>query len=366
MMFLPIILRAWIKLQGEIRKSDIELKLFTRFWAFQYTNVFLIVTLASGFMAALGNLSGTVSEIPTLLAQKLPEASLFFLTYALVNSWAAAAKSLARIVPYVMWQLRGFLAGGTPRKAFTQKFKMDSFGWSTVWPPVCLLALTGIVYSVIQPMLPLIVFIGMLLFYMAYKYTLLWVANQDETLETGGLYYIKALRTVFVSLYTEQVCLAGLFFLETGPDGKRTTSGLACGAILVFVGVCTAVLQAYIDNVLYKRQTLMFGVRGNQLLSSSETQLTNNVEKVPSIDRQSEEGLDNEFEHPALYKKQPCVWICDDPLRIGRLETDRINADGVEASTEFAHMNEKADITVDRSPPDEPWDNREPINVNEA
>ena len=34
-MLLPIVLRIWIKMQGEIRKSEIELKLFTRFWLFQ-------------------------------------------------------------------------------------------------------------------------------------------------------------------------------------------------------------------------------------------------------------------------------------------------------------------------------------------
>lgn len=31
MMLLPIVLRIWIKLQGEIRKSEVELKLFTRY-----------------------------------------------------------------------------------------------------------------------------------------------------------------------------------------------------------------------------------------------------------------------------------------------------------------------------------------------
>jgi hypothetical protein len=60
--------------------SDIELKLFSRFWLFQIIHGFLIVTLASGLMAALGNWQETINDVPTALASKLPSASIFFLT----------------------------------------------------------------------------------------------------------------------------------------------------------------------------------------------------------------------------------------------------------------------------------------------
>jgi len=69
-------------LLGRVRAdiSDIEYKLFTRFWLFQVIHGFLIVTLASGLVNALGNLGGMASQVPTLLASKLPGASIFFLT----------------------------------------------------------------------------------------------------------------------------------------------------------------------------------------------------------------------------------------------------------------------------------------------
>lgn len=96
-MLLPIILRFFIKMQGEIRKrwglrmsidvietdilrSDIELKLFTRFWLFQVIHGFLVVTLASGLISSLANIKNTSSSVPTLLATNLPNASIFFLT----------------------------------------------------------------------------------------------------------------------------------------------------------------------------------------------------------------------------------------------------------------------------------------------
>jgi hypothetical protein len=98
---------------------------------------------------------------------------------------------------------------------------------------MCLIICITIVYSVIQPVMNLLALVACVLLYAAYKYTLYWCVDQPDALETGGLFYIKALRTVFVSLYLEGVCLAGLFFLSTDQNGKRATSGLACGAIMV-------------------------------------------------------------------------------------------------------------------------------------
>ena len=110
---------------------------------------------------------------------------------------------------------------------------MDQFSWATVWPPLCLVICVTIVYSVIQPIITLLALVAFFLLYSAYKYLLYWCADQPDSLETGGLYYVKALRTIFVSLYLEGICLAGLFFLSTNQEGKRAKSGLACGAIMV-------------------------------------------------------------------------------------------------------------------------------------
>ena len=117
-MLLPIVLRMMVKMQGEILSSEIELKLFTRYWLFQVVHGFLIVTVASSLVNALGNLGNTASSVPTLLATKLPGASIFFLTYILTKTFVGAAKSFSRVVPVVMFYLRPILGGNTPRKWF--------------------------------------------------------------------------------------------------------------------------------------------------------------------------------------------------------------------------------------------------------
>jgi hypothetical protein len=149
-----------------------------------------------------------------------------------------------------MFLLKGILGGNTPRKAYLKsvciqaiplisnlliplQYKMDQFAWATVWPPVCLIVCITIVYSVIQPIITLLALVAFALLFAAYKYMLYWTTDQPDSLETGGLFYIKALRTVFVSLYIEEVCLIGLFFLSTDTTGNRSKPGIAGGVIMV-------------------------------------------------------------------------------------------------------------------------------------
>ena len=113
---LPMVLRKLIKLQGEVLKSETELKLFSRFWLFQVIHGFLIITAASGLINALGELGNNPGSVTTLLASRLPGASIFFLTFILTVTFSGAAKGYAQVVPFVMYNFRGLLGGNTPRK----------------------------------------------------------------------------------------------------------------------------------------------------------------------------------------------------------------------------------------------------------
>ncbi|WVQ84358.1 hypothetical protein IAT38_006510 [Cryptococcus sp. DSM 104549] len=363
-MLLPIVLRKMVTMQGEVRKTDIELKLQTRFWLFQVIHGFLIVTLASGLISALQNIGETVNELPTLLSSKLPTASIFFLTFILTATFSGAAKTYARLVPFVMWQLRGFLAGNTPRKVYMKKYKMDSFAWATTFPPTCLLVCITIVYSVIQPIITVLALAAFVLLYAANKYIIHWCADQGDATETGGLFYIRAVRTVFVSLYIEMICLAGLLFLSTDDTGGRSTSGLACGAIMIAMIVITALFQSYIDWFRFPRDHLLYSHSTSTSSKSLPIEPKIGTAKGTPTEEYNAAGAEygntsgfhyRAFDHPAMWKKQPVIWIAQDPLGLGALQVEEINAKGVEASLEHARMNEKGVIEVDRAPPDEAW-----------
>lgn len=112
---LPIFLRACIQLQGEPLQSEIERRLWARFWVFQVVHGFLIITIASGLPSALQNIQARINQLPTLLANNLPSASIFFLTFVLTTTLSSAGSMNARLVPWVLSKIT-FLRGNTPRK----------------------------------------------------------------------------------------------------------------------------------------------------------------------------------------------------------------------------------------------------------
>jgi hypothetical protein len=64
---------------------------------------------------------------------------------------------------------------------------------------------------------------------------------------------------------------------------------------------------------------------------------------------------DRAFDHPALWKPQPVVWITDDPLGVGKFEVERIRKENVDASCEYTGMENDGKLKVQRSPPDQTW-----------
>jgi len=67
------------------------------------------------------------------------------------------------------------------------------------------------------------------------------------------------------------------------------------------------------------------------------------------------EGKRNEgptdFNHPATVEPQRIIWVPADPLGLGDVEANYLNAAGVEASTEHATMSEGGKVDIDSHPP---------------
>ncbi|EJD53507.1 DUF221-domain-containing protein [Auricularia subglabra TFB-10046 SS5] len=340
---LPIYLRTLVKLQGEPQQSVVERKLWNRFWLFQIIHGFLIIALASGILPALKNIDETVPQLPTMLAKSLPGSSIFFLTFILTTTLGGATKTFSRAIPFVMTKFAFLLRNNAPRKAFKYDYGMSSIELSTSWPPVALLAVIAIVYSVAQPVVVGFACVGFFLLYLTYKYMLLWVCEQPIHLETNGFYYPYALGAVFAGLYVEEIFLAALFIL------RKTAVGYACGGIMIAMIVITVLFQFWIDR--RTRKTATFLGAGSSAIAGESTE---NLNPPPPRPLSADAG-EREFDNPATWRDAPVVWVADDVLGIGRSEVARISGSGVAASTQGTSMAEDGKTIVERAPPDEPW-----------
>jgi hypothetical protein len=270
-------------------------------------------------------------------------------------------------------------------------FKMPSLQLSTTWPPIALLGCITIVYAIIQPIIVGCSVLGFSLFYVAYKYNMLWVMDQPVALESGGIIYNKALTSIFTSLYLAEVCLAGLFFLQkvnSDGSGGLAPLGLAGGVIFAVMIVVTAVFQIWIQRKYNLRRLTYVDpsyVAGSHPLFATHA----SKHEEHGTEKGSEAGADKPqqdaavieehrketenpgevygktsglhltaFDNPATWKPQPVVWITDDSsgTGLGPAEVKRLQEVGILASCEYTRCDaESGRIIVDRSPPDETW-----------
>ncbi|KAH9478520.1 hypothetical protein JR316_0008975 [Psilocybe cubensis] len=382
MMLLPIVLRLLARFEGIPKYTGLELSLMTRFFIFQVIHSFLIVTVASGIMASLKQLINNPTSVPSILAQNLPQASTFFLTYIVLQGLSGVAGGFLQIVPLIIYYVKLFILGSTPRSVWGIKYNLRNLDWGTAFPEMTLLVVIALAYSVIAPIINGFACATFFMFYQLYKYLFLYAYQQPTTTDTGGLFYPKALQHIFVGLYVEQICLCALFFLAQNEN--RHPSAIPEGALMVVLIVITAGFHIIINNsygpllsalpLSLQDRTLTATVieaqpsgtagpssdasavnvesrQSTDKKDSSEERLTKDREAADTAAAEEEEESYG-FAQPAASRPQRTVWIPRDALGLWREEERGCEQAGVRVSERHAVMDEKGKVDVDGGPPD--------------
>ncbi|KXN90147.1 hypothetical protein AN958_04637 [Leucoagaricus sp. SymC.cos] len=242
---LPLILRALAWYECIPRYSLISVSVYKRFYFFLLVHGFLIVTLSSGITHAIQDIIENPTKTVQELASQLPDASVFFLTYMVTQGLAGAGAVLLQLADLVLYFIKKWFLGRTPRQAYGVTFLMPSADFGVILPRLSLLATIGFAYSVLSPLINLLALISYVMFYLAWKFLLSQVFDQRDEMETGGLYFPMAINNLFVGLYIEQICLACLFFLKaSGSTGAAIAQAVV---MLVLLGI-TALAHAFINH----------------------------------------------------------------------------------------------------------------------
>lgn len=223
------------------------------------------MTLSSGIIASLEELLNSPTSIPSILAANLPQASTFFLTYIVLQGLSATAGGFLQIVRLIVYYVKLILLGSTPRSIYGIRYNPGAVAWGTLFPSITLLTViskssyeavsecscssrfrVGLAYSIISPVINGLAVLAFFMFFQLYKYLFLWVLEQDQRRDTGGLFFPKAIQHVLVGLYLQQICLAALFFLARDAGDKATS--VPQGALMVVLIVVTAGFHAILNH----------------------------------------------------------------------------------------------------------------------
>jgi len=225
--------------------------------------VFLVTTFSSGAAATARNIVSDPTSATSLLAQQLPTASNFYISYFILYGLALGASTLLDIVPLLKLKILGRL-DSSPRKMFNRYTQLPGLQWGSIYPKFTNLAVIGtflhipvryapsqlmchvlaLAYSCIAPLVLGFATIGLYLLYLAFRYNHLFVLS--NTVDTKGAAYARALQQLTVGVYIAELCLIGLFAI--GASGSAVSTGPL--VLMIIFTVLTALYHVTMRRAL--------------------------------------------------------------------------------------------------------------------
>ncbi|CAL5409465.1 unnamed protein product [Camellia sinensis] len=208
LIFLPAILMFMSKVEGFISISSLERRSASRYYIFNFVNVFLgsIIT-GTAFEQLNSFINQSPKEIPITIGVAIPMKATFFITYIMVDGWAGIAGEILRLKPLIFYHLKNFFLVKT-EKDREEAMDPGSLGFNTGEPQIQLYFLLGLVYAVVTPLLLpfILVFFG--LAYVVYRHQIINVYNQEY--ESGAAFWPDVHGRVIAALVISQLLLMGL------------------------------------------------------------------------------------------------------------------------------------------------------------
>lgn len=251
MSLVPVIMRLCAKLSGEPSYSRIELFTQNSYFAFQVIQVFLITTVTSSASAVVDQIRQNPTAVTSILANSLPKASNFYISYFIVQGLTVASGVISQVVGFIIFNILYKYLAGTPRALYNKWANLSAISWGSTLPVYTNITVIAITYAAIAPLMLGWATIGMSLFYFAWRYNVLFVT--DTQIDTRGLIYPRALKQLFTGVYLSELCLIGLF-------GASVAVGplILMVIFLVFTVLFHISLNSALDPLLYNLpQSLM-------------------------------------------------------------------------------------------------------------
>lgn len=237
--YVPKLFRHIAKLSGEPTIPQAELKTQAWFMVFQVFQVFLVTTFSSGAAAVATKIAKNPGSATDLLASSLPKASNFYLTYFILQGTTSAASNLldySELLEYLFYE---YFWNKTPREKYQTYAQMRGTPWAAWFPKYTNFLIIATAYACIQPLIIGFAAIGVSMFYLSYRYSLLYV--RQTKIDTKGEAYKRALQQMPTGIYLAELCLIGLF-------GARKAA--AQTTLMIILLVLTAVANFLLDRML--------------------------------------------------------------------------------------------------------------------
>ncbi|OAL48901.1 DUF221-domain-containing protein [Pyrenochaeta sp. DS3sAY3a] len=240
---LPLVLRFLAGVTGTTTSGERELLVQNFYFAFVFVQLFLVVSISTGITTAIEDLVNDPISIPATLAKNLPRSANYFFSYMILQALSISSGTLLQIGAVVVIVFLRFL-DTTPRQKVSRVLSRPGINWGTMIPVYTNFGAIGIIYSVVSPLILIMMLITFCLFWFTYRYQMIYVSYAKA--ETNGLIFPKAVNQLFTGLYFLELCLIGLFFLQR--DVNLNVSCFPQAIIMIVTLVFTVLYQIVLNR----------------------------------------------------------------------------------------------------------------------
>ncbi|USP78203.1 hypothetical protein yc1106_05477 [Curvularia clavata] len=229
---LPIVLRFLASATGTTTLGERELLVQNFYFAFVFVQLFLVVSISTGITTAIDDLVHDPLSVPQTLARSLPKAANYFFSYMILQALSISSGTLLQIGAVVVIIFLRFM-DTTPREKVSRVLQRPGINWGTMIPVYTNFGAIGLIYSVVSPLILIMMLITFCLFWFTYRYQMIYVSYAKA--ETNGLIFPKAVNQLFTGLYFLELCLVGLFFLQEDETGRQSCFPHAIVMIIMLI-----------------------------------------------------------------------------------------------------------------------------------
>ncbi|KAG9194215.1 hypothetical protein G6011_04250 [Alternaria panax] len=240
---LPLLLRFLAGLTGTTTSGERELLVQNFYFAFVFVQLFLVVSISTGITSTIDKLVNDPLSVPQTLAQNLPKAANYFFSYMILQALSISSGTLLQIGAVVVIIFLRFL-DTTPREKVARVLQRPGINWGTMIPVYTNFAAIGLIYSVVAPLILIMMLITFCLFWFTYRYQMIYVSYAKA--ETNGLIFPKAVNQLFTGLYFLELCMVGLFFLQEDERGNQSCFPQAI--VMIIMGIFTVLFQIVLNR----------------------------------------------------------------------------------------------------------------------
>lgn len=188
-------------------------------FVFLFFQLFIVITISSGFIAVLQTLVSNPISVPIMISIDFPKASNFFTSFFILRGLTLLGNNTLQLYGFVEMQIVKQFINKRKQKTqreiveedFLDRYLNENSYWGQIYPTFSVYGCIGIVYSIISPVILVFCCINFILDLLAYKYTIKYSKNPNNKRESYGELYIPAIKQMYLGIYSLQVFGIGLF-----------------------------------------------------------------------------------------------------------------------------------------------------------